>query len=95
LEILVSTEAEPTITVPLTWPSGVTVPWPATSRKVPLTGARPHMLLLRSPTVDLDASKVQDPASAASSSIACSADAVTCPVGAMTSSDIVLVLMKK
>jgi hypothetical protein len=42
----VSIDAVATVTVPLTWPSGETVPIPLTSRKTPLTGARPHMALL-------------------------------------------------
>ncbi len=79
-------EAAATVMAPLTSPAGETVPSPVTWRKTPLTRASPHMLLLRSATVDLDGSRVQDPASLASFSIACSVDAVFCPVGATPSS---------
>src|SRR5208283_5521114 len=85
----VSIDAALTVTVPLTSPAGETVPWPPTFRKTPFTGARPHMLLLRRLTVDLDASKVQFPVSAASCSSACSAGVFICPDGAMPPSYLV------
>ncbi len=47
------------------------------------------MLLDRSPTVDLDPSKVQVPVSAASANNACNADAFICPDGAMPSSRLI------
>src|SRR5262249_45873758 len=76
-------EPAATVRVPLTLPSGATVPFPLASRNTPLTGASPHMLLLRSLMADLDVSRVQSPASAASVSSACSAGPVVCPVVAM------------
>src|SRR5262249_49826036 len=71
-------EAAATVRMPLTLPSGDTVPVPLIVPNTPLTGASPHMLLLRSPTVDLEGSRVQSPASAASVSSACSAGPVVC-----------------
>ena len=86
LLFLVSTEAAATVTLPVTSPAGETVPCPVTWRKTPFTGTRPHMLLLFSPTVDLDESRVQDPARAASFSSACRSGVVACPDEAMMSS---------
>ena len=83
LLFFVSIDAALKVMVPLASPVGETVPWPLTWRKTPFTGTRPHMLLDRSPTVDLDASKVQFPMSAASFSSACTS---ICPDGAIPSS---------
>src|SRR5579864_4145908 len=80
---LVSTDRAATVMVPVTSPAADTVPFPATSRKTPLTGASPHMLLLLSRTSDLAVSSVQDPARFPSCISACSADDVSCPDGAM------------
>jgi hypothetical protein len=75
-------DAAATVTVPLTSPSGETVPFPQTSRKTPFTGASPHMLLLFSPMLDLRGSRTHSPARAPSFSRPCSADAAICPDGA-------------
>jgi hypothetical protein len=82
LEFFVSMDAAPTVRMPLTPPDAVTVPFPLTWRNTPLTGARPHMPLLRSPIADLEGSRAQFPASAAPLRSACG----SCPVDAMPSS---------
>src|SRR5690242_5978116 len=79
-------EPASTVIVPLTSPAGETVPCPATRPNTPFTGARPQMLLLRSPIVDLPPSRVQSPASAAPTSRACSAGAAGCPEDVISSS---------
>jgi hypothetical protein len=75
----VSMDAAATVTLPLTSPSGETVPCPLTSRKTPFTAARPHMLLLLSWMLELARSRTQSPASAPSSSRAPTAGAARCP----------------
>src|SRR5262245_17581778 len=80
--LLVSMDAAATVTVPLTWPVGETVPFPLTWRKTPFTGIRPHMFLLCSRMLDLRGSRTHSPARAPSFSRACSAGAVICPDGA-------------
>src|SRR5690349_23338140 len=80
---LVSTDRAATVMVPVTSPAADTVPFPVTSRKTPLTGASPHMLLLFSRTSDLAVSSVQVPARFPSCISAWSADDVSCPDGAM------------
>ena len=79
---LVSIDAAATVTVPLTSPSGETVPLPLTSRKTPFTGTRPHMLRLFSWILDWPESRAHPPASAPPVSRASSAGAVTWPDGA-------------
>jgi hypothetical protein len=83
---LVSMDAAAIVTVPLTWPSGETVPFPLTSRKTPFTGTRP-MTLLVSLALDLAGSRAHSPARVPSFSSARTTGTVTCPDGAsMTAS---------
>src|SRR5215831_5741414 len=90
----VSMDAAATVIMPLTSPAGETVACPVTWPNAPFTGASPHMLLLRSPIVDLAPSRVQSPANVAPASSSCSAGAVSCPDGAIPSS-ITLVRLSK
>src|SRR6516165_1124661 len=64
-----------TVIVPVTSPDGDTVPSPLTWRNTPLTGTRPHMLLLLSRIAVLDPSRTQNPAAFPSCST-CAADGV-------------------
>src|SRR5260370_10821893 len=67
---LVSSDAVASAMLPVTSPAGETVPLPSRSRKTPLTGTSPHMLLLRSVAADRAESSVQLPASEPSFSAA-------------------------
>src|SRR5215470_7360678 len=78
LAFLVSMDAAPTRTVPLTSPSAETVPFPLTSRKTPLTGTTP-MDLLFSRMLDVRGSRTHSPARAPSASRARTPGAVDCP----------------
>lgn len=70
-------DAAATVTVPLAVPSALTVPFPLTSRKMPFTGVRPHMVLLFSPILDLTGSSTHSPARFPAFSKACSEPAGT------------------
>ena len=70
---LVSSDPVASVMRPVTSPVAETVPLPSRSRKTPLTGTRPHMLLLRSVAVDRAGSSLQFPASEPSANWACQA----------------------
>src|SRR6516165_7431504 len=76
---LESMDAAATVRMPLTSPSGETVPLPLTSRKTPFTGTSPHILLFFSRMLDLPGSRTHSPARVPPFSRASSAGAVIWP----------------
>src|SRR4051812_18028002 len=63
LAFLVSIDSVATFIVPVTPPSADAWPSPVTAPKLPLTGAMPHMLRLRSPMEERGGSRTQVPGS--------------------------------